>query len=68
MKSTGSAWRETTINGTTMSSAFVQWYNATISAADGNTNGVDGGGRTGETPLRWIEQCDVDTCGDDICG
>lgn len=68
--SKGEAWMETTINGTTMASAFVQWYNATIAAATAG-DGVSGGVASGAplvSPLRWVEQCDVDTCGSDVCG
>ena len=68
--SKGEAWMDTTVNGTTMAAAFVQWYNATIAAATAG-DGVSGGVASGAplvSPLRWVEQCDVDTCGSDVCG
>jgi hypothetical protein len=51
---TGIPWTATTINGTTMAAAFLEWYKATVTGMN--------------PPARRIERCDVDSCGSDVCG
>lgn len=48
-------WGGATINGTSMRDAFIAWHSGHVSG-----DSVANGGR-------WIEQCDVDTCGSDTC-
>jgi hypothetical protein len=49
-------WGGTTINSTAMGDAFASWYTAQIA------------GHPPITPQRWIERCDVTSCGADSCG
>ena len=56
----GTGWAGTTVNGTAMGSAFVQWYTAHASGSFDAT--------TDATKFKWAEQCDVMPCAPDKCG
>jgi hypothetical protein len=65
------AWHDRTIDGTSMSAAFMGWYNATMQRLDGSSEAREvriHASNSSAAMHRYYEACDsVTTCGTDKC-